>query len=232
MWSHPSCLIFVSFSKLNRNSKRIDSRFGIKISIVINSLHYIVVIKVFVTQLCLTVCDPMDCSLPGFSVHGVLQTRILEWVSIPFSKGSSWSGSHALWADSLPSEPQWKPSVWGTKSWKMKGKSFPIQVSAETWLWYLLSLGHLASECETINFCCSKPPSWWLYYSYSSPRKLIRPLLVCCSPWGCKESDTTEGLNKNNTHNNKLLKCNELAFLKFIWQWSPTNILQNKCSLN
>ena len=33
----------------------------------------------------------MDCSLPGFSVHGILQARILEWVAIPFSRGSSWS---------------------------------------------------------------------------------------------------------------------------------------------
>ena len=31
-------------------------------------------------------CDPMDCSLPGSSVHGILQARILEWVDIPFSK--------------------------------------------------------------------------------------------------------------------------------------------------
>ena len=34
-------------------------------------------------------CDPMDCSLPGSSVHGILQARILEWVAIPFSRGSS-----------------------------------------------------------------------------------------------------------------------------------------------
>ena len=34
-------------------------------------------------------CDPMDCNLPGSSVHGVLQARILEWVAIPFSRGSS-----------------------------------------------------------------------------------------------------------------------------------------------
>ena len=33
-------------------------------------------------------CDPMDCSPPGSSVHGILQTRILEWVTIPFSRGS------------------------------------------------------------------------------------------------------------------------------------------------
>ena len=46
--------------------------------------------EVLVTQLCPTLCHPMDCSLPGSSVHGILQARILEWVSIPFSRGSSW----------------------------------------------------------------------------------------------------------------------------------------------
>ena len=40
-------------------------------------------------QQCLTLCDPMDCSLPGSSVHGILQAKILEWVAIPFSRGSS-----------------------------------------------------------------------------------------------------------------------------------------------
>ena len=44
---------------------------------------------VFVSQLCLTLCDPMSCSLPGSSVHGILQARVLEWVAIPFSRESS-----------------------------------------------------------------------------------------------------------------------------------------------
>ena len=35
-----------------------------------------------------TLCNPMDCSLPGFSVHGILQARILEWVAISYSRGS------------------------------------------------------------------------------------------------------------------------------------------------
>ena len=39
---------------------------------------------------CLTLCDPMDCSLPGFSIRGILQVRILEWVAISFSKESYW----------------------------------------------------------------------------------------------------------------------------------------------
>ena len=36
-----------------------------------------------------TLCNPVDCSLPGSSVHGILQARILEWVAISFSRGSS-----------------------------------------------------------------------------------------------------------------------------------------------
>ena len=40
-------------------------------------------------QSCPTLCDPMDCSLPGFSIHGIFQARILEWVAISFSRGSS-----------------------------------------------------------------------------------------------------------------------------------------------
>ena len=40
-----------------------------------------------VTQSCLTLCNPMDCSLPGSSLHGILQTRVLEWVAIPCSIG-------------------------------------------------------------------------------------------------------------------------------------------------
>ena len=46
-------------------------------------------LKVKVTQLCLSLFDPKDCSLPGSSVHGILQVRILEWVDVPFFRGSS-----------------------------------------------------------------------------------------------------------------------------------------------
>ena len=45
--------------------------------------------QMLVTQSCLTVCDPMDCSPSGISVHGILQARILEWGAISFSGGSS-----------------------------------------------------------------------------------------------------------------------------------------------
>ena len=48
-----------------------------------------VCVCVWITQSCLTLCDPTNCSPPGFSVHGILQARILEWIAIPFSRGSS-----------------------------------------------------------------------------------------------------------------------------------------------
>ena len=62
-----------------------------------------------VAQLCLTLCDPMDCSLPGSSIHGIFQARILEWIAISFSRGSSQPRSPALQADALPSEPPGTP---------------------------------------------------------------------------------------------------------------------------
>ena len=72
-----------------------------------------------VAQLCLTLWDPVDCSPPGFSVHGILQARILEWVSISIFRDLPNPGikprSPTLQVDSLPAEPQGKPRIleWG-----------------------------------------------------------------------------------------------------------------------
>ena len=49
-----------------------------------------------VAQSCPTLCDPMDCSLQGSSVHGIFQARVLEWVAISFSRGSSWPRDQTL----------------------------------------------------------------------------------------------------------------------------------------
>ena len=68
-----------------------------------------------VAQSCPTLCDPVDCSPPGSSVHGIPQARVLEWVAISFSRGSSLQGieprSPALQADALTCEPPGKPIV-------------------------------------------------------------------------------------------------------------------------
>ena len=50
---------------------------------------YLILCYAKLLQSCLTLCDPMDCSPQGSSLHGILQARILEWVAIPFSKGNS-----------------------------------------------------------------------------------------------------------------------------------------------
>ena len=52
-------------------------------------LHVIAGMHAKSLQSCLTLCDPMDCTPPGFSVHGILQARILEWLAVPSSRGSS-----------------------------------------------------------------------------------------------------------------------------------------------
>ena len=64
-------------------------------------------------QLCLTLCDPMDCSLPGSSVHGISQVRILSELPLPspgnLPKLGIKAGSSALQEVSLPSEPARNP---------------------------------------------------------------------------------------------------------------------------
>ena len=47
--------------------------------------NFLSCVCVLVSQSCPTLCDPMDCNLPGSSVHGILQVRMLEWVAVPFS---------------------------------------------------------------------------------------------------------------------------------------------------
>ena len=73
-------------------------------------------VAVLVAQSCPTLFDPVICSPPGSSVHGILQARILKWVAVSFSGDVSNSGieptspvSPALTVDSLPSEPLGKP---------------------------------------------------------------------------------------------------------------------------
>ena len=68
-----------------------------------------------VTQSCPTLCDPMDCSLPVFSLHGISQARILEWVAFPspgdLPDSGIAPGSPTLWAVALTSEPPGKPNT-------------------------------------------------------------------------------------------------------------------------
>ena len=83
------------------------------------------------TQSCLTLWDPMDCSLLGSSVHGIFQARVLEWVAISVSRGSSRPKDRtqvSRIAGTLPSEPRGKPfpEMEITKiSWKLQNLCLP-----------------------------------------------------------------------------------------------------------
>ena len=93
-----------------------------------------IIAKVLVAQLCPTLCHPMDCSSPGSSVHGILQVRILGWVVVPSSRGSSdlKSDPHLLcllWqVGSLSTEPSGKP--YGSTHARKKNHQFRVESGA------------------------------------------------------------------------------------------------------
>ena len=69
-----------------------------------------------IAQSCLTLCNPTDCSLPSFSIHGIFQARILKWVVISLSRGSSW-----------PRDWTWVSSI--------AGRCFTVWASRKGWLY-------------------------------------------------------------------------------------------------
>ena len=87
-WNKTSCVHLLHFDKCTclYNPNRCQDKKPFPFLQEVSSCLYM---HAKLLQSCPTLCDPMDCSLPGSSVHGVLQARILEWVIIPFSRGSS-----------------------------------------------------------------------------------------------------------------------------------------------
>ena len=71
-----------------------------------------------VAQSCPTPSDPMDCSLPGSSVHGIFQARVLEWGAIAFSARLSEQGSKSLWVDPL-APPEMPGTGWSEEVWDL-----------------------------------------------------------------------------------------------------------------
>ena len=76
-----------------------------------------------VAQSCPSLCNPMDCSLPGSSIHGILQARTLEWVAISFPNAGKWKGK---WNRSVVSDPQRPHGLQPSRllyPWDFPGKS-------------------------------------------------------------------------------------------------------------
>ena len=83
---------YYSSTRMGRDSLWLGNQIVQPVSGVLLDCESTVVSKwtcILVAQSCLTLCDPMDCSPLDSSVCGILQARILEWVAIPFSRGSS-----------------------------------------------------------------------------------------------------------------------------------------------
>ena len=124
--------------------KRFDSE-GLYLLNLLSSFSFLRVLEwVIVTQLCSTLCDPMDGNPPGFSVHGILQARILEWVfPIPFSSGI------------FPTQGLNPVSC-------MAGRFFTVWATRET-LWFILKWRIIALQC-CIHFCHT---STWISHRYT-----------------------------------------------------------------
>ena len=108
-----------------------------------------------------TRCCPLDCSPPGSSVHGILQTRILDWVAIPFSRGSSWPRDQTR----LSCIAGRLFAIWATKK--------PIQFSRSVLSDCLQPHGlqHARPPCPLPTpgvYSNSCPLSWWCHSVISS----------------------------------------------------------------
>ena len=104
-----------------------------------------------VTQSCLTLCDPMDCSTPGSSVHGILQARILEWVAMPFSKRSSqprdWTQVSCIVGVFF--------TVWATREARLAAKYLWFNISFMKYNWLLCPKGDIKFAMG--HFCQTFP---------------------------------------------------------------------------
>ena len=96
-----------------------------------------------IAQLCLTLRDPMDCSPPGSSVHGIFQARVLEWGAIAFSDTSTWishKSTHASSPLNHPLNPQ--PPLYPTRLLHISHFWYWPLLSLAKYLWILLNLNN------------------------------------------------------------------------------------------
>ena len=121
-------------------------------------------------QSCPALCDPVDCSPPGSSVHGILQARILEWVALPSSRGSSQPRdqkprSPALRGDSFLSEPPEKPVeaysiTWGSAVTRFAEGSVPTSMRFS---WASAGKSQLKKAGGRGNFLEGEVGEWFAY---------------------------------------------------------------------
>ena len=130
--------------------------------------------------MCPSLCNPMDCSPPGSSVHGILQARILEWAAISFTRGSSWPKDRTqvcytagrfftIWAfrefylEKLNAEgnTNHKPSIWAPSHKSSRGSIGSIYLHRHQWPFHEASSG-----CMTTQMMGRKDTCVWFFCSF------------------------------------------------------------------
>ena len=129
-------------------------------------------------QLCPTLCDPMDCSPPGPSGHGISQARMLEWIAISFSRGSSWLRDQTciscIAGEFFTTEPPGKPT---TVYLKLKIK---VKVKLLSHVWLFVTPWTVAYQAPpSMGFSRQE---YWSGLPFPSPRDLPDPGIKPRSP--------------------------------------------------
>ena len=146
-----------------------------------------------VAQLCLTLSHPMDCSLPGSSIHGIFEARVLEWGAIAFSNNLFYWLSFQLGNRRSVLGVHWKDWCWSWNSNTLATSWEELTHWKRPWCWEGLGTGGEGTTEDEMA-------GWhhWLdahEFGWTPGVGDGQGGLVCCDSWGHKESDMTERLN-------------------------------------
>ena len=137
---------------------------------------FILYVCVLVTQSCPDLCDPIDCSPPGSSVHEILEARILEWVAVPFSRASSWPGDQTRGSCTVGGFF----SIWATILLYLAAFNILVNVGVVLTYPILISIGTVLSvpgNAGTVqtDMCPGRSP----LVCVSHPELLLRVIVNC-----------------------------------------------------
>ena len=118
--------------------------------------HWKQKVKVLVAQSFPILCDPMDCSLPGSSVHGISQTRMLEWIAMPSSRSRDCSLSHQEGqGKSLSTIKSLVLAAVNFKMWKRKNSVTCLVINWKVWKQKMYIVSQVNLCLTDIDDCCT-----------------------------------------------------------------------------
>ena len=127
-------------------------------------------VKVLVTQSCQVFCYPVDSSLPGSSLPGMLQARILEWVAIPFFRGSSWPRDWT-WVSRIGTPNRIKTWLWSPQGENSTNNNTPMLVF-KLHIWPILRLWAVFFKKKS-GMLIRNNKKWNVYFSCKRKYQLL-----------------------------------------------------------